>query len=134
MRYTSRWHLHFPNECPNLHTSSGVSRFRRSVARTDFRTPPFHLTDVVAYSNRNLGLNTRSSLITTELKLSVGVTGHAYLLEIEGLFTQGSRPGRTFGDSVGGSSKWTVLIGRTGFDTIPSIPEPTLSLSSPCDV
>ena len=50
-------------------------------------------------------------------KLSVGVTRNAYLLEIEGLFTQGSRPGRTFGESVGGFSKWTVLIGRTGFDT-----------------
>ncbi len=29
------------------------------------------------------------------------MTSHPYLLEIEGLFTQGSRPGRTFGDSVG---------------------------------
>jgi len=27
-----------------------------------------------------------------------------------------------------GLSKWTVLIGRTGFDTISSIPDPTLSL------
>jgi len=27
-------------------------------------------------------------------------------------------------------SKWAVLIGRTGFDTIPSIPDPTLSLTS----
>ena len=25
-------------------------------------------------------------------------------------------------------SKWTVLIGRTGFDTILSVPDPTLSL------
>jgi hypothetical protein len=25
--------------------------------------------------------------------------------------------------------KWTVVIGRTGFDTIPSIPDPTLSLT-----
>jgi len=39
---------------------------------------------------------------TVPFKLNVGVTGHAYLLEIEGLFTQGSRPGRTFGESVGG--------------------------------
>jgi hypothetical protein len=42
-------------------------------------------------------------------KLSVGVTatatGHPYVLEIDGLFTQGSRPGRTFGESV---------IGRRG--------------------
>jgi len=29
-----------------------------------------------------------------------------------------------------GFSKWTVLIGRTGFDTIPSIPDPTLSLTA----
>ena len=35
-------------------------------------------------------------------KLSVSVTGHAYLLEIEGLFTPGARPGRSFGESVGG--------------------------------
>ena len=27
-----------------------------------------------------------------------------------------------------GLSEWTVLIGRTGFDTISSIPNPTLSL------
>jgi hypothetical protein len=30
-----------------------------------------------------------------------------------------------------GFSKWTVLIGRMGFDTIPSIPDPTLSLNVP---
>ena len=34
-------------------------------------------------------------------KLSVGVTGHPYLLEIDGLFTQGSRTDRTLGESVG---------------------------------
>ena len=28
-----------------------------------------------------------------------------------------------------GFPKWTFLIGRTGFDTIPSIPDPTLSLT-----
>ena len=38
-----------------------------------------------------------------------------YLLEIEGLLTQGSRPGRTFGESVGGilemdSSDWSSGI------------------------
>jgi len=37
-----------------------------------------------------------------QLELSVGVTGHAEILEIDGLFTQGSRPGRTCGESVGG--------------------------------
>jgi hypothetical protein len=33
-------------------------------------------------------------------------------------------------------SKWTVLIGRTGFDTMYSIPDPTLSLRwmPPCDI
>ena len=30
------------------------------------------------------------------------MTGHADLLEIEGLFAQGSQPGRTVGESVGG--------------------------------
>ena len=29
-----------------------------------------------------------------------------------------------------GFPKWTVLIGRTGFDTIPWIPDPTLSLNA----
>ena len=29
-----------------------------------------------------------------------------------------------------GFSKWTVMIGRTGLDTMSSIPEPTLSLTS----
>ena len=38
----------------------------------------------------------------TRFNLSVGVTCHPQLLEIEGLFTQGWRPGRTFGESVGG--------------------------------
>jgi hypothetical protein len=59
----------------------------------------------------------------------VRVTRHPYLLETEGRFTRGSRPGRTFGESVGGILKWTALIGRTEFDTIPSIPDPTLSLN-----
>jgi len=38
----------------------------------------------------------------SSVKLSVGVTCYAYLLEIDDLSTQGSRPGRTFGKSVGG--------------------------------
>jgi len=37
------------------------------------------------------------------LKLSVGVTRYADLLGIEGLLTQGSRPGRALGESVCGS-------------------------------
>ena len=57
-------------------------------------------------------------------KLSVGVTYHAYLLDIEGLFTQGSRPGRTVGESVGGilemdSSDWSNGIRHHIFDTRP---------------
>ena len=45
-----------------------------------------------------------------------------YLLEIEGLFTQGSRPGRTFGESVGGilemdSSDWSSGIRHHVFVT-----------------
>ena len=58
------------------------------------------------------------------LKLSVGVTCHAYLLEIEGLFTQGSQPGRTVGESVGGilemdSSDWSNGIQYLIIDTRP---------------
>ena len=58
------------------------------------------------------------------LKLSVGVTSHAYLLEIEGLFTQGSRPGRTLGESVGGifemdNFDWSNRIRYHIFDTRP---------------
>ena len=50
------------------------------------------------------------------LKLSVGVPRNANLLEIEGLFTQGSRPGRSFNKPVGGtfevdSSDWYWLYG-----------------------
>jgi hypothetical protein len=30
-----------------------------------------------------------------------------------------------------GFTKWIVLIGRTGFDTMPSIPDPTLSFRRP---
>jgi len=55
--------------------------------------------------------------------LSVGLTGQLYLLEIEGLFTQGSRPGWTVGGRLVGFMKHTVLIGRTGFSTR-SIPDP----------
>ena len=69
-------------------------------------------------------------------ELSVDRTGPFYDLEFEGLFTQGSRPGRTFGESVGGilimdSSDWS-----NEFDTISSIPYPTLSsiiVVPPCD-
>jgi len=40
--------------------------------------------------------------IDRHLKLIVGVTSHAYVLENEGPFTRGSRPGRTVSESVGG--------------------------------
>jgi len=58
------------------------------------------------------------------LKLSVGVTCHPYLLETEGLFTQGWRPGRTFGESVGAisemdSSDWSSGIRYHTFVTRP---------------
>ena len=55
----------------------------------------------------------------TEFKLSVGRTSTAtcpdYLLEIEGLLTEGWRPGRTSGEWVGGmfemhSSDWSSGI------------------------
>jgi hypothetical protein len=45
---------------------------------------------------------TTSAASVLGFKLSVGVPGNAYLLEIEGLFTHGSRPGRTVGESVCG--------------------------------
>jgi len=43
------------------------------------------------------------------------------------LLKDGYPVGQSASRSVG-FSKWTVLIGRTGFGTIPSIPDPTLSL------
>jgi hypothetical protein len=56
------------------------------------------------------------------LKLGVGVTGHAEILEIEGLFTEGSRPGRTFGEAVGeifemDSSDWSNALRYHTIDT-----------------
>ena len=60
---------------------------------------------------------------------SVGVTCHAYLLETEGLFTEGSRPVGLSASLSVRISKWTVLIARTGLGTISLIPDPTLSLT-----
>jgi len=74
----------------------------------------------------------------TGLKLSVGVTSNADLLEIEGLFTQGSRPGRTVGDSVDGifetdSSDWSNGIRHHIFDTRPDTEfKPDLTLGAKC--
>jgi hypothetical protein len=75
-------------------------------------------------------------LFCWHLKLSVGGTGPSDLLEIEGLLTQGLRPGRTDGQPVGGifktdSSDWSNGIRYHIFDTIPntkfkpSVPETT---------
>ena len=52
------------------------------------------------------------------------MTGHVYLLETEGLFTQGKRPGRTAGERVGGifemdRSDWSNGIRYHTFDTRP---------------
>jgi len=63
-------------------------------------------------------------ICTLFLKLSVGLTGQVYLLEIEGLFTQGSRPGRTVGGLVGGifgmdRSDWSNGNQYQVFDTRP---------------
>jgi len=63
-------------------------------------------------------------LRTNCINLSAGVTCtcHPEILEIESLFAQGSRTGRTLGEGRSVEfPKWTVLIGigRTGFDTRP---------------
>jgi len=80
------------------------------------------------------------------VKHSVGLTGQVHLLEIEGLCTQGSRPGRNAGRSVGGiveldSSDWANGIQYQTFDTRPdtefkrrckqSLPGPTWG-AAPC--
>ena len=62
-------------------------------------------------------------------KLSVGVTCHPYLLDSRVyLLKDGNPVGLSASRSVR-FSEWTVLIGRTGFGTIPSISDPTMSLS-----
>jgi hypothetical protein len=73
---------------------------------------------------------TTFSTLVVSLELSVGVTRHAEILETEGLSTEESQPGRTFGERSGGFSKWRVMIGRAGFVTISSIPDPTLSFNA----
>jgi hypothetical protein len=64
------------------------------------------------------------------LKLSVGVPFQGTLISSESmvyLLKDRDQVGQSASRSVG-FSKWTVLIGRTGFDTISSIPDPTPSL------
>jgi len=61
---------------------------------------------------------------SAHVELSVGRRCPVYLLEIEGLLTEGSRPGRTIGESVGGilemdSSDWLNGIRYQTFDTRP---------------
>jgi hypothetical protein len=81
------------------------------------------LTHTNAASVRCFGVlvDTRYIFSANQLKLSVGVTSHAYLLGIQGLFTQGSRHCRTLGESVGGisemdSSDWSNGIRYHTFD------------------
>ena len=56
------------------------------------------------------------------MQVSAGVTGHVYLLDLEGLLTQGWQPGRSFGEAVGGilamdSSDWSNVIRHYTLDT-----------------
>ena len=64
----------------------------------------------------------RELMTPGSIKLSVGVTRCADLLGIVALFTQESRPGRTFSESVGvifemDSSDWSNGIRYQAFDT-----------------
>ena len=69
----------------------------------------------------------RQTLLATHkmsFKLSVGMTNHPEYLEIDGLFTQGSRPGRNFDESIGGilemdSYDWSNGFCYHIFDTRP---------------
>ena len=78
-------------------------------------------------TNEGLDLHLANDL-TSILNLSVGETGLPEILDIEGLFTHGSRPGRTFGESVDGvhdgilemdSSNWSNGIRYHIFCTRP---------------
>ena len=52
----------------------------------------------------------------SELQLRVGVTSHAYRLEIEGLFAHESHHGRVSGDLVGGIRDLDT-VGRIPYST-----------------
>jgi len=65
------------------------------------------------------GPNSRCDIVNTrkaepytasqfQLKISVGLTSQVYLLEIVGIFTQGSQPGQT----VGESGRWDFRNGQ----------------------
>jgi hypothetical protein len=75
---------------------------------------------------RHAGVKGRTHILHVHFKLSVGIPGNAYLLEIEGLFTHGSRTGRTVGTSVAGicqmdTSDWSngMRMRYHTFDTRP---------------
>jgi len=53
----------------------------------------------------------------SRLKLSIGVTSHAYLHE--GVFTRGTPPGRTLSESVGGILEMDGSDRSNGFRLIP---------------
>jgi hypothetical protein len=64
----------------------------------------------------------------TQVKLSVGGTSPKNHLELKGLFTQESRPGRISGESVGGifPLDCSVRSNELRFDTTASIPYPAV--------
>ena len=95
----------------------GGCRAGRGLYSSTFQT---NLSRFVTLDSNHPMHNTKSA----HFKLSVGGTSPSYLLEIKGLFTQGSRPGRTVGESVGGiiemySSDWSNGIRYHIFDTRP---------------
>jgi len=79
---------------------------------------------VATHDEGSLPYHSFKSLVSGALKFSVGRTCPVYLLEIEGLLTQRSRPGETFGESVGGilemdSADWSNGIRYHSFDSGP---------------
>jgi hypothetical protein len=68
------------------------------------------------------GIQIFNSRPDAEFRLSVGVSSKANRIEFEGLFTQGSRPGRTIGESVDEmeSSDWSNGTRYHIFDTRPN--------------
>ena len=69
-------------------------------------------------------MNQGPPLLSFQVNLSIGGTSSSHLLAIEGLFTQGSGPGRTVGESVGGIMKMDSSDSSNGiryhiFDTRP---------------
>ena len=79
----------------------------------------------------NVTLGRRTATATATLTLRVGVMRNSVTLISSNprvyVLKDRDPVGHSASRSVG-FSKWTVSIGRTGFDTIPSILDPTLSL------